>query len=389
MKSKLLYILLALLPLGIAAENGISATFDPTIHVVDLTEFRNPATRGKFLSEMTDALRDVGFFAVVNTNVDQDTLDAGYAAAERFYAQDLATKMEINDPITNGQRGYVASESAKGEDMKDFKEFLHVGPELTSDEHEHLGIASNLWPTSMELKSPLVSLRNALSANVAEIEEALAEALDQPLDLFSSKTKNGDTLLRSIHYPANPPKDAIWAAEHTDIDLFTILPMATAEGLQVKNREGDWITVRVPENAFIVNGGEMLENITNGEFRAGPHRVIAMGANEHRYSMVLFVHCRSHEDVSPLAKSIERTGGVRRYADATELDLLSERLADLGLASEVTLKHLADSGLMERLLEVGRASPEAMRALDSAGLASEKIRSELAEMEAHKAAEAA
>lgn len=174
--------------------------------------------------------------------------------------------------------------------------------------------------------------------------------------------------MRAIYYPPNPPADRIWAAAHTDINLFTILPRATTAGLQVLNREGQWVDVSVPDNAFVINASDMLENLSNGEFRSGLHRVVDTGTGQGRLSMVLFIHPHATGRLDPLPQCIERTGGVRRYADAMQWELLAERLADLGLASPELLQKLAESGLMERLIEVGRASPEALQALANAGL---------------------
>ena len=147
------------------------------------------------------------------------------------------------------------------------------------------------------------------------------------------------------------------------------------------NKQGEWIDIRVPEGAFIINGGDMLENITNGEFRSGLHRVISKDDGYERYSIVYFVHPRANDRLDPLAGCIDRTGGVRRYSNATRLELLEERLVDLGLASPAMMQHLADSGLMERQIEVGRGSVKAMKKLRDAGLASAAVLAELKKIE--------
>ncbi len=353
------------------------SAFDATIPVVDMKEYQNPETKQKFLAELHDALQEVGFFAVINSGVDIHTLDNAYQACFDFFALPYSDKMQVNVPSSNGQRGYVPGESAKGQGRKDFKEFYHVGREFNPPESKPAAFWQNVWPSDFDLKDPVCALFAALEQSMVPLEEAMAESIGQPKDLFTNMTIEGDILLRAIHYPSNPPKEQFWAAEHTDIDLFTILPRATAEGLQVKNKQGEWIDIKVPEGAFIVNGGDMLENITNGEFRSGLHRVVALKDNYERYSIVFFVHPRSEDHLDPLASCIARTGGVRKYANATRLELLSERLVDLGLASPEMMKNLANCGLMERLIEVGRASPKAMKKLADAGLASPEVLEEL------------
>lgn len=356
-----------LLLMTLAVTSTAFADFDATIPVLDMNEYFNPETKGKFVDELASALKDVGFFAVVNTGVDKETLDQGYQAITDYFGQSKEQKMKMFIPQYNGQRGYVPGESAKGRSDGDVKEFYHVGRELNTNAWP------NVWPDDFNLKDPLYKLFAALETYMPPLEMAMAEAIGERSDLFTEMTVEGDCLLRAIHYPANPPPDTVWAGEHTDIDLFTILPRATAEGLQVKNQQGEWIDIKVPENAFIINAGDMLENITNGEFKSGVHRVIAKASDYERYSMVLFVHPRSKDSLDPLAGCIERTGGVRRYSNATRLELLEERLVDLGLASYEMMKHLAASGFMERQIEVGRSSLKAMNKLKDAGLASDAV----------------
>jgi len=364
---------LALLSIASAAEN----TFDATIPVLNMNEYYQQETKAKFIKELYDALHEVGFFAVVNTGVDSEILDKGYHACFDFFSLPHDTKMKNFSLSVSGQRGYVPGESAKGANYGDFKEFYHVGRERTELQARALSTWQNIWPSDFNLKEPLYSLFAALQEYTLPLSAAMSEAMGSEPDFLQKMIIDGDVLMRAIHYPANPPNDRLWAAEHTDIDLFTILPRATADGLQVQNKNGEWIDIKVPENAFIINGGDMLENLTNGEFRSGLHRVIAKGDGYERYSLVYFVHPRSQDRLDPLPKCIARTGGARKYANATRLELLEERLVDLGLASSTMMQHLAESGLMERLIEVGRASPKAMKKLKEAGLASEAVLAEL------------
>ncbi len=363
--------------LAAAVWGGEASVFDATIPVLDMDDYFHPATHGRFVQKLHSALHEVGFFAVVNTGVDVAILDAAYEKAKEFFQLPFDQKVNSFDLSTNCQRGYVPTESPKGRDAWDCKEFFHVGRELTLEQQKRLGYWENIWPEEMSLKEPLCQLFDALGTYMVPLQEAMAEAIGEEKDLFCEMTKEGDVLLRAIHYPANPPENQIWAGEHTDIDLFTILPRATADGLELLNKEGNWISIKVPENAFIVNGGDMLENITNGEFHSGLHRVRALEKDVERYSMVLFVHPRRDDRLDPLPACIERTGGVKRYANATRIELLEERLVDLGLASEEMMRELANSGLMERLIAVGRASPKAMKKLVEAGLASPAVLEEL------------
>lgn len=340
------------------------ANFDATIPVIDLNDFHSPTRHDAFIRDLSAALQSCGFVAISNAGVNNTTLDQAYDAAQQFFNLPLITKQRNLAPQTSGQRGYVQSETAKGNSTKDFKEFYHIGRD------------ANIWPTEGSFKPAMQNLIAALDDHVAIIEQALSESIGERPDFFSTMTKNGAYLLRVIHYPANPPADSIWAAAHTDIDLFTILPRATAAGLQVQNAKGEWIDVIVPENAFILNAGDMLQNLTNGVYKSSKHRVVSSDKNIERYSIVAFIHPKATDNVGPLNKFIQQVG-QRKFADATQYELLSERLVDLGLNSPAMLRDLAESGLMERLIEVGRASNSAMRALRTANLASPLVIKEL------------
>jgi isopenicillin N synthase-like dioxygenase len=282
--------------IGAVAAHANEATFDATIPVLDMNEYFDPETKDKFVKELYNAMREVGFFAVVNTGVDLKILNDGYQACSEYFAFPFETKIKCAPPECFGQRGYVYTERAKGSPYIDFKEFYHVGRERTglrarkAEEALAEKLMPNVWPEGMNLKTPLNRLFSALEECMVPLQRAFAEALGLPANYFDVMTEYGEHLLRASHYPANPPADRLWAAEHTDIDLFTILPISTADGLQLLNTEGNWLDIRVPENAFIINGGDMLQNLTNGEFKSGLHRVIANADGYERFSVVFFIH---------------------------------------------------------------------------------------------------
>lgn len=334
------------------------AELDATIPVVDLNEFYQ--SKETFIAKLSDALKEVGFFAVINTGVDSKTLDDAYDAAERFFRLNSSQKFQIYDAKLNGQRGYVPGETAKGQTDGDYKEFLHITRNWTPEQIEKYQMIPNIWPTQFDLENPMMKLFAALEEHLEPLQQAIALSINQPADFLNEMTREGNCLLRALHYPSNPPANRIWAGEHTDTDLLSILPRATADGLQVLNKNGEWIDVRVPENSFIVNAGDYLENMTNGLYKSCKHRVVDNGKGQERFSMVLFIHPRADDKMDPLPQCIALTGGVQKYANATGMELLMERLVDLDLASSQMVQDLADSGLMERLDKVGRASPKAL-----------------------------
>jgi len=345
---------------------SVLSAFDSTIPVLHLPDYYNEATHKDFLRDLEKAASEVGFFGLTGTGVDVDLLDRSYAEIMAYFKRDYDEKMKLR--TADGQRGYAPGESAKGEKQSDFKEFFHVGRELGEEDLERLKYYKNVWPEeASEFKTTMIALFNAMDQCKESLGEAITEVLQKEPGYINEMIEEGDCLMRALHYPANPPANAIWAGAHTDIDFLTILPRSTARGLQVLNKEGDWVDVIVPDDAFIINCGDMLENLTNGHFKSSVHRVVDSGQGEDRYSVVFFVHPRSEDSLNPLPLFIEKTGGIRNYANVNRLELLAERLIDLGLASPSLIEYFVQSGAIERLREVNRFSPKAEKTLEEAG----------------------
>jgi isopenicillin N synthase-like dioxygenase len=326
-------------------------------------------------------MREVGFFAVRNTGVDRKTIRNAYGQAEEFFKQEMAIKERSFAHELNGQRGFVPGETAKGCAAKDRKEFYHIGRELGEEERARLQYAPNVWPDQWRFKEDMLALYSELERYVDVLFKAIVEAINRdakdkiPADLFSLMTRQGNSLLRALYYPplsASAIDEAIlWSAPHTDIDLLAILPYATEKGLQVEI-DGQWLTVVVPEDAFIVNVGDMLENLTNGLFKSARHRVIALEPGKERFSMVFFVHPTDNASLNPLPSCIAQTGDIQRYAPGTRQEFLWERLLELNIAP-LLLEPYSKTGHTERQMQFGRESPQVVKMLLENGLASQEL----------------
>lgn len=92
---------------------------------------------------------------------------------------------------------------------------------------------------------------------------------------FDKWAKNGNSILRPIHYPpiTEEPKGAVRAGAHGDINLITLLMGASAGGLQVLRKDGEWIDAIPEEDELVINVGDMLERLTNNKLRSTIHRV--------------------------------------------------------------------------------------------------------------------
>ena len=166
------------------------------------------------------------------------------------------------------------------------------------------------------------------------ILQAVAIALGQQRDFFEPTVKQGNSVLRYLHYPpiGDAPAGAIRAAAHEDINTITLLLGAQEAGLELLTAEGDWLAVTPPDGALVVNIGDMLQRLTAGRLRSTTHRVVnpsGEGAQRARYSMPFFLHPNADFLITPLASCLDE--GRVGEPPITALDYLTERLIEIGL----------------------------------------------------------
>jgi isopenicillin N synthase-like dioxygenase len=302
-----------------------------TIPVVDLQDFHadSPDRQQKFVTTMGRALEDIGFFALVNHGVDSSLIRQAYQVAEQFFELPDSVKLRYEDPTLNGQRGFTrfGKEHAKDHAAPDLKEFWHVGRESN---------IANLHPSEVsDFAKVMDELYRQLEICAMHLLRACALYLEEPIDFFSQRATDGDTILRVIHYPPIP-EDAdpasIRSAPHEDINLITLLCEATASGLELLQRDGTWRSIPALEGQIIVDSGDMLQQLTNGLLKSTTHRVVNPDdQRSRRFSMPFFVHPNANTDLTPLPSCIVKTGGIPKFPSITAGQYLQQRLAEIGL----------------------------------------------------------
>ncbi len=315
-----------------------------SIPVVDLEDLQaGGARRDQFVDVMGRALSDIGFFAVKNHGISHEQIAAAYERARAFFSRTLEQKRRYEDPAKKAQRGFTSfgKEHAKGMDAPDLKEFWQVGRTDVPDDHfVHRLYGPNVWPDRdvPGFERAMTTLYQGLESLGRELLVLCGEYLDDDPAWYRDAASEGDTILRVIHYPPVPddaPASSIRAAAHEDINLITLLCGATADGLELLQRDGTWLPVTAAHDEIIVDAGDMLQNVTNGLFKSTTHRVVRPAhekANEARFSMPCFVHPRGDVDLTPRARCVELTGGERRYASIAAGEYLAQRLREIGLA---------------------------------------------------------
>jgi isopenicillin N synthase-like dioxygenase len=263
-----------------------------------------------FGERFVESLQDYGFGALVDHPIDMPRVRRIYQDWQHWFAGETDACFEV-DP--RNQDGYVPlelAEHAKGFDQQDFKEYFQYYPwgrcpdSLRADLAGHYDDAITFASTLLEYIQEAMPIE-------------LASSLEEPLHAMIAKSQQ--SMLRVLHYPPLPADvEAPRAAPHEDINFLTLLPAADGPGLEIRSREGKWISVPNEPNQLLVNIGDMLQEVSKGWLPSTTHQVAINDDDRDtgRMSLPLFLHPRPDVRLS------------QRYSARS---YLQERLGELGV----------------------------------------------------------
>jgi isopenicillin N synthase-like dioxygenase len=300
-----------------------------------LTDFTRGGSESRqaFVEQLMISLQRYGFFTLRNHLVPVPLLEQAYAHCAALFAQPVEWKFGH----VRGVRGYVpfGIEHAKDTGAADLKEFWQIGPEGVAENSSPWGqlLPGNIWPEAPQgFRQTFTELFAALQDTGRAILEALTAALELPARFFEPFVQGRNSVLRLIHYPAVGPDAAPGAARsaaHEDINLITLLPAPKGPGLELLDRDGQWLAVETHPHNLIVDSGDMLARITNDRIPSTTHRVVnPADAGASRYSMPFFMHPDPNVTLSCLPSCV---GSGAQYPDILSGVFLEQRLREIGL----------------------------------------------------------
>ena len=310
----------------------------PTLDIREYTQ----GNRQAFVDALGASLREFGFVTFVGHGVDEAITGPAYDALRQFFALPEDTKLGYHIPGGAGARGYTAFgiEAAKDATHPDLKEFWHVGREF-ADESPWKGTEpENIWPSEIDgFREATLRLYQTLDAMGGVVLEAIARHLGLAADFFVNVVDHGNSVLRPIHYPPlpKPCPPGVRAAAHEDINLITLLVCSSAPGLELLNRDGEWLPLGTEEGMIAMNVGDMLQRLTNHELPSTTHRVVnppEPWASQPRMSVPFFLHPNSEYVIETLPSCITPENPNRYPEPITADAYLSERLREIGLMTD-------------------------------------------------------
>jgi isopenicillin N synthase-like dioxygenase len=279
----------------------------PTINIRAL-QHSDPA----MIETLRTAASDTGFFLIEGMEQDIPAELAAHAFREaaNLFAQshEILAKMTLDRTMDPSNRGFegLGSQSLNPSTRIGLGD-LNASFRCTEDRDPRLDTLlpkpapiwgefynkPNKWPDQAAMPHfkavKLAYLRGA--GNVAEIIfRGLERAFDMEAGFLVNKHRRRLFTLRDVYYPklVDPIQEGqVGCGTHTDFGTITLVRRKGSGCLRVRRRNGEWIEVRPPSEAMIVNIGDMLQWWTNGKLISTAHGV---DVGQDDYSIVVFCY---------------------------------------------------------------------------------------------------
>jgi len=292
-----------------------------------------------FTEQIGRSFSDWGFAVVADHGIPEALIAEAEQMSRAFFALPDELKRAYYVEGGGGARGYTpfGTEVAKDSTIHDLKEFWHIGRELTAGHDFERFMDANIWPKEIQgFHECYTNLFSAFDTAGARILEAIARFLKLPTNFFEDTVRDGNSVLRLIHYPPVPADSpAVRAAAHEDINTITLLIGAEEAGLELLDKQGNWRPVTPKPGELAVNIGDMLQRLTNNRLPSTTHRVVNPAPERRghsRYSMPFFLHFRPDYLIETLQQCIDDNHPDLYPEPITAHEYLLQRLREIGLA---------------------------------------------------------
>ncbi|KAJ5139452.1 Oxoglutarate/iron-dependent dioxygenase [Penicillium atrosanguineum] len=276
---------------------------------VDYSRLQDPSTKDDELLNLREAIFVVGFLYLTDTGL-EDLFRRAHEALPALFALPSGVKEEcnmMNSPSFLGYTQFGAETTAARTDLREVtapklphkidtqsKQFDFGTPGMKSwtsqDPFWQRLEGSNQYPAHPGSRSLVEEYITAIDELAQSFLHLVAECLCLPtntLDEFKGRMSR----LKFVKYPQSAPESQGVGPHKDSAGLFTFLSQDDSGGLQVLNKNGEWVDVPPVDGSLVINIQQGFEAITGGACAATTHRVVAPTSRT-QYSIPYFLGVR-------------------------------------------------------------------------------------------------
>ncbi|WJX16754.1 hypothetical protein P8452_06744 [Trifolium repens] len=279
---------------------------EPEIPTIDLSNLQS--SRSTVVDQIHHAASTVGFFQVINHGVAPELLRSVIGAMKAFHEQPAEVRAQVYRREMGTGVSYISNVdlfTSKAASWRDTLQ-LKMGP-VAADEKE---IPEVCRKEVMEWDREVVRVGDIL---LGLLSEGLGLSAGRLTELGLSQGR----VMVGHYYPFCPqPNLTVGLNSHADPGALTVVLQDHIGGLQVRTQHG-WVNVKPLDGALVINIGDLLQIISNEEYKSADHRVLANPANEPRVSIAVFLNPGDREKLFGPLPELTSAEKPARYRDFT------------------------------------------------------------------------
>ncbi|KAF2277899.1 Clavaminate synthase-like protein [Westerdykella ornata] len=285
------------------------------IPILPLSQALDPETKPQFLSQLRDALLNVGFLYLSETGIPDALIEDVIRECNEFFEElPLEEKEKIEMKNQKSFLGWSRLDNETTAHNPDHREQLdlstpHPLPGPDAPLYHNL-LAPNQWPSPTHLPNfrPVFEDYMSRMSGISTLFTSLiAEAIGLPPTAFDKFfDEDQQHKLKIVKYPevdvedlpagASDEERKKWEIKrqgvgpHKDSMLSSYLLQASDQpGLQAQNARGEWVDCKPIPGTLVVAIGQGMEALTDGVCASTTHRVLSPRRGEGpRYSVPFF-----------------------------------------------------------------------------------------------------
>ena len=261
-------------------------------------------------ADLYAALSEIGFAIIVGHGVDDGVITDMRNAVKAVF--DTPRDILMQDMVAKGNYrgfvplGYFTPNSGKGAADQYEAWKLHNETDPSNPVCAACSLyGPNKWPKiSTDVRTPVMAYWNALTQVSERLIIALCNQMGVDQNILLGHMSDPLTNMTLLNYPPMPPQSDSWGIHpHKDFNLLTLLAHDPIGGLEVRNRNDEWLSADCPPDGMVLNVGDMLELWSGGRLLSTPHRVFNRSGKP-RQSFPFFSKPRWDVTVKPLLEPI-------------------------------------------------------------------------------------
>ncbi|XP_040992616.1 flavanone 3-dioxygenase 3-like [Juglans microcarpa x Juglans regia] len=266
--------------------------------IIDLSSLQHPSLRSQTMDEIQIASKGIGFFQVINHGIPPSVMKDALDAATEFFNLPLEEKMlhasaNVHEPVR-----YGTSLSHDRDEIHFWRDFIkHYSHPISNWIH--------LWPSNPpSYREKMGNYAEAVQVLQKQLMEVVLESLGLNPNYLQDDVENGSQVLAVNCYPACPqPKLTLGMPPHSDYGSLTIL-LQSCPGLQVKDHNKNWLSVPAVEEGLIVQFGDQMEVMSNGQYKSVIHRA-TVSLEKKRFSIASLHSFAMDKKLGPAEKLVD------------------------------------------------------------------------------------